>query len=381
MPHRPLLAASLGLALAGTATGLWRLLGWLGLPTDPVVSAHGQLQVFGFVALFTMGVALAMLPRVLGRPLRPAGLVPVCLGLMLAGILLNLRGPTVPGAAFQTLSALAFLGLTMGNRRQSSGHPYDRIHALFMATGALWLLLAPGLMLIHPTRALETLVWGFAGLSIAGVGMRVHSAMLGLEGGPRESLLVPSACLWNLALALRWLGPPGLWPWLLAAGAGLFLLALRPFGRSVSPPEGGPWLALFVRTSYLWLIVAVAMACWSEGGATRHAAGTGFVLTMMIGMGLHLLPDFENRRLLWPAAPWGLYLLLTGGNALRVAAQARDEVTVMALGGGLQALAILGFVAAIAATGLWGRSTLPRWNPGQRVLDEPQCAAAGQRVP
>lgn len=361
--HRPFLLVSLALsAVAGTGLGLGMLLGWLGWVSTAryalLLSAHAQLQVYGFVSLFTMGVALLMLPRVLGAPLTPPALPPLSLVLMVAGIGANLAGPTPLGAALQSLSTLAFLLAMRATRRAAPARrrlPLDRSHALYLATGALWLLVAPGLALLHPTRALETVLWGFAGLYIAGIGLRIHPSLLGVKG-VREGLLIPAAGLWNGALVLRWLGFEAAWGWALAGGVGLFLLALRPFRASTLPAAGGAWVRAFVRTSYAWLVAAVAMTCLGAvEGATRHALATGFVLTMMMGMGLRMIPAFEVRRLVWTGAPWPLFALITAGTALRVGAQAAGEVALTALGGAVQVLAILLFVAVLGGTVAFGR--------------------------
>src|SRR5215207_8229279 len=71
----------------------WGIGGWL-----PLVQAHGQAQVFGFTALFVLGVGTKLFPRFLASPLdRPRQV-------QLAGILIGLGvgarfvlQPLVPG--------------------------------------------------------------------------------------------------------------------------------------------------------------------------------------------------------------------------------------------------------------------------------------------
>ena len=61
--------------------------GWgLGTLPRPSVWAHAYVQVFGFMALFIMGVAYHVLPRFVGGTLQHARLVPWSFWLQLAGV-------------------------------------------------------------------------------------------------------------------------------------------------------------------------------------------------------------------------------------------------------------------------------------------------------
>lgn len=380
-PHRLFLTVSLAIsALVGTALGMGMLLAWLGRVSaarfPEMLSAHAQLQVYGFVVLFTMGVAMMVLPRFLRSTLQPAWAAYLCLAFMLAGTGLNLTGPTVLGASLQTLATVVFVGVIRTTRRSAppirrEKSPLTASHALFLATGAMWLMASPVLAFRDPTQALETVLWGFAGLYIAGIGLRVHTGILGIKG-LHQKLLIPSAAFWNLALLLRWLVPGIVWTITLAIGVGLFLLALRPFRRSYLPPAGGAWLRLFVRTSYGWLVVATIMGLLVESGQSflsgpgRHALASGFILTMMIGMGLRMIPAFEKKRLIWPGGAWVVYAGVTIGGVLRVSAQAVGNIPLLAVGGALQALSILGFIALILGTMFAGQEVvceIPRGQP------------------
>ena len=89
--HRAYILVALAFAAPiGTAMGLHMMLAWLGLATmqryELQLAVHAQLQVYGFVVLFTMGVALLMLPKVLGTAVKPVSLAYLSLGLMLAGL-------------------------------------------------------------------------------------------------------------------------------------------------------------------------------------------------------------------------------------------------------------------------------------------------------
>ncbi|MFA5506051.1 MAG: hypothetical protein WC314_16130 [Vulcanimicrobiota bacterium] len=369
-PHRVFILTSLALAgSVGTTLGLWMVLGWWGLVPLPnfstLLATHSQLQVYGFVGLYTLGVAMMVLPTFLNTTLQPAWLAYTSLALMLAGIGLNLSGPTLAGGLCQSLSTLAFLIVLRLTRKSAAprkveSSPLTRGHAFYLSTGSLWLMVCPLLALKNSTLALETVLWGFAGLFIAGIGLRVHTSILGIRG-IHAKLLLPSALLWNLALILRWTGPENAWVLALVGGVGLFLWALRPFRKASLPPAGGSWLRPFVRTSYFWLIVAViltgAHAFGYPGldGPIRHTLGVGFVITMMMGMGMRMIPAFETKRIPWAGGPWLIYGLVTVGTAIRLPAQATMDLDWLALAGTLQFLSILSFIGLMLATYMFGK--------------------------
>lgn len=375
--HRPLLLLSMVVSsVLGSGLGGWILLvfmGWirpgnLGL----ILQAHGQLQVYGFVTMFTMGVAVMMFCSPLRLNARPLWLAYLCPALMLAGIGLQLASfsqtsapPGWLGPAVQMFSVSAFGFVLTMTRRTSLSHPkhresFNRSQLILLACGTGWLLVSPALGLKDLTKALETVLWGFTGLYIVAVGLRIHPAILGLRAG-RASLFLIIGGVWNLALILRWLRQDGFWSWVMAGAVTLFLTSLRPFRRSLRPPAGGSWLRPFVRTSYLWLVLATALTVLAEGprpelaGAARHALGSGFVLTMIVGMSLRMVCAYEVRRLIWSRGPWVLYVLLLLATFLRVLGQAVSMLPVMAIGGCLQVFAVWLFSGLLTATCLWGK--------------------------
>lgn len=375
--HRPFILLSLTVSsILGSGLGGWVLLafmGWVWLgDLGTILQAHGQLQVYGFVAMFTMGVAVMMFCSPMQLPAQPLWLAYLCPALMLVGIGFQVASsaelsPLPPwfGPATQTLSILAF-ALVLGRTRQKSlalSRRRDSFTAgqiALLACGTFWLLVAPALGLKDLTKALETVLWGFTGLYIVAVGLRTHPSILGLPARG-DTWLPLVAGLWNLALALRWLRGDGFWSLVMACAVAIFLTSLHPFRRSQRPPAGGTWLRPFVRTSYLWLIVATVLTALAEGplpqltGAARHALGSGFVVTMIVGMSLRMVCAYEVRRLLWSSGPWVLYGLLTLATALRVLGQAVSAMTVMVVGGCLQVLAVWLFAALLAGTCLWGQ--------------------------
>lgn len=374
--HRPfVLIALLGAALAGSTLGGWMLLGWLGWVTpvglDVVLRAHGQIQVYGFIALFTMGVAILMLCNPMRVPAQPLWLARLCPALVLVGIVCSVVWPPdhqsfkeLGGPILESMAAMSFLTVLWVTRQASvrlnkKRESFNLTQLTIMSAGIGWLMLGPWLALKDPTAALETVLWGFAAQFIMAVGARSHTAILAVRG-IYEPLLPVAAGVLNIGLLMRWLVDGAWWAWVLALAATIYLICLRPFRRSERPAPGSTWLRAYVRTSYVWLMVSVILNILSTSwypelaGASRHALGTGFILTMIVGMAFRMIPAFEVRRVLWAKGPWVIYVVLWGGTVVRVAAQALGQISAMALGGALQLIAIWIFVLLLVGTSLWG---------------------------
>src|SRR5262249_32015852 len=86
---------------------------------------------------------------------------------------------------------------------------------------------------------------------------------------------------------------------------------------------------VFVRTAYIWLLIAAVLGLWaahggSRGalGASRHALTVGFVSTMVLSVGPRILPAFAGQRLLFSSKlMFAALALLSAGCALRVSSE------------------------------------------------------------
>lgn len=358
MPHYAFLIVSLTLALTGGfVLGGWMVLGlggWLSLAQWPaLLAAHGLVQVHGFLVLFTLGVSLMVLPRFLGVPLAAPRLAHLSLVSLAAGLGCALAGaPAWLSRGLEVLGVLIFLVVLRKTRpATSSGEPVNRLHGAYLGLGSLWLMAG------FAAANHDVILWGFAGLYIAGIGLRMHPRILGVELGSlaplRWSLLAWNAGL--VALIAGWTAPAG---FLLTAGAWLYLAGLAPWRRRRLPSPAPDWLRVFVKVSYAWLFLAgPALVCATlhgenlmTQGAARHVLASGFILTMMIGMGLKMIPSFELKDLVWEGAPVTAFWLLTLGNLVRLPAQAAGLGMLVGVGGALQALSVLVFVVVLGAT-------------------------------
>src|SRR5688572_2992446 len=91
--------ATLGMINLARLTADWGL----GVLPRPSVWAHGYVQVFGFMALFIMGVAYHVIPRFVGGTLQHARLVPWSFWLQLCGVVTIACGFFHDGALTRTL--------------------------------------------------------------------------------------------------------------------------------------------------------------------------------------------------------------------------------------------------------------------------------------
>ncbi len=323
-------------------------LGWYG----QLVPVHGQVQMYGWVSLFLMGVAYQVLPRFVGRQLLSSRLVLGSYGLVVSGMALwavgSLMGEMwvqVAAGALEVMGAAMFAITIWDLAFQGT----EEFFSVFLGTAALWFLVATGLSVVgrfpgqqHFRAAAEHLfLVQFAGMFILGVAQRTLPFFLGLRPNPQSRFLVVWFML-NVGVAIRalGLGMPGAGKLALLGSVveGLALLffvySLNIFRRSrpgAAPPGEGTF-GWFIRAAFAWLIVAVVLETWmvvrqlttgeepSLGLLTafRHAFALGFVTMAIVGMASRIVPVFEGRHLragrLLAVALWALNV----GLALRV---------------------------------------------------------------
>ncbi|HEX2918362.1 MAG TPA: NnrS family protein, partial [Edaphobacter sp.] len=120
---------------------------------------------------------------------------------------------------------------------------------------------------------------------------------------------------------------------LLLHGAIFAIVALHLFQKTVSPAKVNgihPSFPYFVRSAYVWLIVAAGLSVWASRvsnadgiwGASRHALTVGFLAVMVFSIGQRVLPAFSGMKLLFsPRLMFAGLLLLTMGCILRVGSE------------------------------------------------------------
>ncbi len=346
------------LALPGTLLGVWNLVAIsqhhnAAAPAVAWIQAHGQAQVFGWVGSFILGISLYVLPKFRGRSLRSFGRAWAAWALWTAGVAWHWAGIVY---GFGWRAALVGSGIL-------------ELAAYGMV---LWVLFAPGRATRPGAKSVPSDLgsWlgivGFGGLGIALVTNFVISLRVALAGvSPAYPLasdrLLILLSLWVFVAPMAWgyssrfvtvflgLAPPahraaswlgaGVVAMLLLAFARWFLVldlaafgttlgaiwALRIFRPATRPPKlAGVYrhYPVFVRLSYVWLVIAAALGLAADltpslpglEGASRHAATVGFIALLIFSIGPRLLPSFLNGREL--ASPrlmaWSLWLLVLG---------------------------------------------------------------------
>lgn len=411
--YRLYLKTSLALALtAGFGIGLLAVLSRAGGPNLgaywlPLIQAHGQVQLLGWVGLFVIGVAYHVVPRFRGvAPVGPRVAL-ATYGLLLAAVLVRaigqplgvtapLPGPFTLAALFQLGASGLFAGTLLRWLAPRRG-PWEGYEPYLLASGG-WLVLAGLLQVAVAVQTdaagsaivasllgepyLLAMFHGFALMAALGVTRRAIPLFMGLH--PTDARLAMSACvLLNAGVALEVgggvgnaLAPSAAWRagTLLGAvvaflGALAFVRALHLYERAPRPPGPGQPRGheAYVRTAYGWLLFslglgaalalreALAGAAPSAGAAAaaRHALALGFLSLLLFGMASRIVPVFGGvalwgRQLLAP-----LYVAFNLGVVLRVAGELAGSAD--SLGRGLVAVSgLLGYggLAAFALV-LW----------------------------
>lgn len=392
---------ALALALtAGFGLGLWLLLArteglttfgavWLAL-----VQVHGTIQLFGFAALFLMGVGLHVLPRFRAAPPPPRALVALALGGTAGGILVRAiaqpfielpgRDPLlVLSSLLLLLGTMAFASAAIGALRGGT-HPH-RPDEVVMTAGlagapiaallvAVAIPLRGAALLVDQAaddRAIWAMLLGCLATSIFGVWARLAPGFVATPPAPRARLQ-GGAAIWLAGVVGIVLGVPFASVPLLV-GVALVSWAVGIYGASIArQPLAGHARAtrLAVRSAFAWgivgalLLVAYDVRARIAGGApptyfeisaARHAFALGFVTLMIYGVAARALPSFLDRRLWSQRLAWIVIGLANAGVALRVLPQAagvEGDVAnaVVALSGVAAYLALACFALNIVQT-------------------------------
>ncbi len=362
----PFFIGSLALTLTWGATlgmiNLARLTAGWGLGALPPTSvlAHAYVQVFGFMALFIMGVAYHVLPRFVGGTLQNARLVPWSFRLQLAGVVMIACGffhgepftrPLwLAGGASLLVASILFCTVIL--RTLASGVSGREPFRRWVAAGACWLVVSSALALASAVANDVTwhrVLWtaalsGFTSSWIFGIGRRILPIFLGCR--PRWGHLEPAVFILYQLGAAAWV--VGAWPHRdldIARGIGAALLIssvvgytaclglvarVAPlFGCAVRNPQDG-WQR-YVFAAWGWLFVALTLGPgWTlvrlfTGGDesmlildfARHAMAFGFAAQMMLGVASRVVPNFTGKALWSPNARDAAFYLLNASMAFR----------------------------------------------------------------
>ncbi|MBI2883162.1 MAG: DUF542 domain-containing protein [Candidatus Methylomirabilis oxyfera] len=327
--------STLGALTLATLTLPWNFLG--GLSTDVAKLAHGYTQVFGFAALFIMGVAYHVIPRFKGAPLTAPGVASASFWLQTGGVLAVavglLVGPPVVGpvqciGAIALLAAAASFGWVI-HGSLAAGPPTPEGFERYLRAGCAWLTVAAALAVAAASGAdslqpavWEAALWGFAGSWILGMSLRIVPVFLGL---PPLSQRTSSALFGGYQLAVSaWVAVAVIDTWISLPGAraltgaalslmvGGFVWRLGILGsRENQTHVGDRGYEKFLVAAYVWLLGALVFTpIWSAVSAFtgdpmpalvldfgRHAFTLGFLTQIIVGVAARLIPVFAGTPL------------------------------------------------------------------------------------
>ena len=275
---------------------------------------HGHAQIFGWVGLFVMGVALHAVPRMKMRPLRSVPAAKAILWLMVTGLTARLFGAWVAvlGAGLELAGVGLFVWL-LADVVAGSEQPRETYEKFIWASVGWLLVLAVsnvwivwrGVPALAHALWIQVALFGFIANMIFGFSLRVLPHFLGL----RESKTWAANgafVAWNCAILLRY--PIEQLAWIAsgleAVGIGLFIYALGIFAKRWTKIEIkglDNTFAWFVNLGYAWLVVVALVPFHADvfrlSASARHTMAVGFITPILFGVAYRVLPIFNGVNL------------------------------------------------------------------------------------
>lgn len=317
--------------------------------------AHATFQVLGFVLLFIMGIAYAMVPRLLGAPLRTPAAAAATFWLAISGAVLRAYAaldPLVPyalpaligSAALELAAVVGFASVLVATARRAArpqGAPRAPLAAGLVGWIAAALCLCAGAVLaLREGDVAAMAAWNeafYAAALFAGALPWVHGFLeragpVLLRGQkPRSRIPVLLSFAGGLSAAAG-LSPLGLPHALAPVGIALVAVALLASLRLHIAEGFADDAARLVRMGQAFGAVFAILALWWAAwelwrgdaprllfDALRHAFALGFLTVIIFGMAGRLVPAALGERLRWPSLRlWGTRLVAAGA-ALRLA--------------------------------------------------------------
>lgn len=329
------LGSTLGALMLATLTLPWNFLGRLSVTSAAL--AHGYAQVFGFAALFIMGVAYHVIPRFKKAPLAAPGVASVSFWLQAGGALVVAVSvlttlPVVGSAQFVGTMALLAAALGFGwviHRSLAAGEPTPERFERYLRAGCAWLVVAAALAVataagvgVLQPAVWEAALWGFVASWILGMSLRIAPVFLNLPPSSHRGssalfagyqltvaawVIVAVIETWTLLPSIRALSGAAL-----ALVTGAFVLRLgvfRPREDQGTVDDRGH--EKFIFAAYAWLLIALVFAPgWTAAMAFagspmpalvldfgRHAFTLGFLTQIVVGVAARLVPVFAGTPL------------------------------------------------------------------------------------
>ena len=349
--------------LPGTLLGVWNLISISSKQAAASVSAtwlqaHGQAQVFGWIGSFILGIGFYSIPKLL----RARGFALwrgwTCWALWTTGVALRWIGNVygwhwralLPVSAGLELCAFVLFFMAVGGHRTPGRDKgFDSWVVVVIAgtiglsvtlllnLGAALYLAFRGASPAFPheldQRFLMLAAWGFIVPFVWGFSARWMLIFLGLPA-LRKGMLLTASGVNATGVALAVAGLFRMAVVLILGSAILAVASLRMFepAKQLAKTRGvHGTFPYFVRTAYVWLLVAAGLGVWAAfargetagiWGASRHALTVGFVAAMVFAVGQRVLPAFSGMRHLYsPRLMFFSQVLLIVGCTVRVASE------------------------------------------------------------
>jgi hypothetical protein len=334
---RLLLPFGLLALLAGMAAGLARF-GWL--PFNGLAAAHGPLMVGGFLGgLISLERAAALDRRWGYLPPGLAGLATVCL---LVGKPVHAGGLLVAAGVVLSVIHAIFV------RRQPVSHAWLMLAAALCWGGGslVWVLTG--------TVARAVSLWScYIVLMIAGERLELsrfarlpQGALLVFLSATGFALAGSVAAVWMPpASRILGLGILGLVAWLWLYDAGL---------KRRDEDPAGHFRLWSLRLGYVWLTLAALTACWKgiapagpDADAFLHSLFLGYAFSMILAHALLIFPALAGLPLKFHRGFWAAFVLLNFSLAIRMIGDFLMNWQVRRVGGLLNVVALLSFLASI----------------------------------
>jgi uncharacterized protein involved in response to NO len=350
--------------LPGTFLGVWNLISISGRRAAESISpswiqAHGHAQMLGWICTFILGIGYYSIPK-LRRGSQPFAVGSAWFAgtLWMSGVLLRWfanvyswqwRVLLPVSAALELVAFLMFFRAISQHKPQDSGKQqldtwifvviagtmglFATLLLNFVAT--LWLALrgsSPAFTQAFDQRFLVLAAWGFMVPFVWGLSAKWLPVFLGTEP-PINGLLGSAVGIHVTAIVLGLAGYFRATTVLLMVSCSFAIVALRILAKPEKAAKTKGIHAsfpFFVRSSYVWLMVAAMLGVWAANaanpagiwGASRHALTVGFIAMMVFCVGQRVLPAFSGMRLLYsPVLMLIGLLLLSVGCTLRVSGE------------------------------------------------------------
>lgn len=367
---------------------------------DAGTQAHAHVQIFGWCALFIMGIAYHVIPRLKAAPLQHVGLGYASFWLMAGGVLLHaIYRPFMANAALapfpvlaglmELASALAFAVVIIATMRKgtTAADPSDKYLAAGIVAFLLMAILNVTILSYMAAVHLAVLpaqwnwayyhwqLYGFIVLFIFGVSLRTLPVFL---GKPQPSshfdrvvfpVLVAGIFLRTVGdvLVQYHLVPAGmlLLPTALECGGIIaFIWNLGVFKRRSDSLAGVPAESRayekYLYAGYGWLVAATvgigAISAYlaltghpaphALMGSYMHALTVGFITVMILGYSMRTIPVFLGRPVHSIRLLNATFVLMMIGCTMRVAFQA------LTVPFGIWPFAVAGMSGWVEAVGL-----------------------------